>query len=103
MGRLLTIIGLVGLIFSAAYFVYFDQTNAGEGFDYIAQSRTCFLVSAVLVVIGYIVRIVEKKLGVGSGKCKRCGRRVEKNETFCFDHLKDTVHNAVDRDHRTGR
>ena len=103
MGRLVTIIGLVGLVFSAAYFVYFDQTNAGEGFDYIAHTRTYFLISAVVVVIGYVIRIVENKRGVGSGKCRRCGRRVLKNEMYCFDHLKDAVHNAVDRDHRTGR
>jgi hypothetical protein len=103
MGRWLTIVGLIGMILSAIYFVYFDQTKAGEGFDYISHTRTYFMISLGLVIVGYVVRIVENKLGVGAGKCRRCGRRVEKNEMYCFDHLKHAVNNAVDRDHRTGR
>jgi hypothetical protein len=103
MGRLLTIVGLVAMVFSAAYFVYFDQTGVGEGFDYITKSRSYFLISLGLVVVGYIVRIIENRVAFGRGKCKRCGRRVEKNELYCFDHLKHAVDSGVDRDHRTGR
>jgi hypothetical protein len=103
MGRLLTILGLIGLLFSIGYFLYFDRTKSGEDFDYINQTRNHFIISAILIAGGYVVGSIEKRLGARSAKCKTCGRRIPRNEIYCFDHLKDAVDRAVDRDHRTGR
>ncbi len=103
MGRFLKLMGLAGLLCSIGYFLYFDYSSAGTDFDYITQTRNFFLISAVLILLGYIASFVENKLKIGSGKCKRCGRRTYKKEMYCFDHLKEAVNQGVDRDHRTGR
>jgi hypothetical protein len=103
MGRIVKVFGLAGLVFSAGYFLYFDQFKPGGSFDYITRTRDFLLISAGLVVAGYIVQRLETKLPFSYGKCKRCGRRIKKNEMYCYDHLKKAVDEGIDRDHRTGR
>jgi hypothetical protein len=103
MGRILKLIGLAGLVFSAGYFLYFDQIKRGESLNYIIQTRDYLLISAGLFLVGYIVSRLETKLPFSYGRCKRCGRRIKKSEMYCFDHLKKAVDEGIDRDHRTGR
>lgn len=103
MGQFLKILGLAGLLCSVGYFLYYDQISTVNGFDYITRTRNFFAISATFVLLGYVTSFVESKLRIGSGKCKRCGRRTYNKEMYCFDHLKEAVNQAVDRDHRTGR
>lgn len=48
----------------------------------------------VLAVLAPIARLVRRS------RCARCRAVIERGQTYCADHLRETVHEARDRQHR---
>jgi hypothetical protein len=97
MTDIITAIGWFGFLVAIVYFVVYDRMGGTAGVDYVRGSRDILLVSAALVVGGYVLKFAGSAAGVGRGRCKKCGKRIEKQEMFCFDHRLEAIRQAQER------
>lgn len=97
MGNIITTIGWFGFVASAVYFIVYDRMSGSTNSDYIFKSRDMLIGSAGLVLLGYLVKYLGGALKLGTGKCKKCGKRIDKGEMFCFDHRRESIWEAQER------
>ena len=98
MGYLLQTLGCMGLVFAIAYFVIYDRME-GTTVDYVRNTRDFALVSATMLVGGFLMKRLAPVFGFGQGRCKVCSKRIEKQEMYCFDHRLQSIRDAQDRTH----
>ena len=94
--KILITLGIIGMAGTLVYFMVADKTE-GQEFEVVKNTKLYFVVSAALVPAGYILRFLGKIMGVGSSRCRKCGKRIAKNEMFCFDHSLQLVQDAKER------
>jgi hypothetical protein len=46
------------------------------------------------------LRFLGHILGLGSGRCRKCGKRIERQEMYCFNHRLESIRQAQDRSTR---
>jgi len=97
MANVITTVGWFGFVLAAVYFVVYDRFAAHSGLDYVHHTRDILIVSAALVVGGYVLQYLGSLLGSLSSRCKKCGKRIDQGEMFCFNHRIETIHLAQDR------
>ena len=96
--QILRTMGWTGFALAIVYFIVADKVAGEEGNPiYIHYTQMIFLASAALVVGGYVLKYLSSIMGVGTSRCKKCGKRVAKNEMFCFDHKKEAIWEAKER------
>lgn len=98
LSQVLRTIGFVGFALAVLYFMVADKIAGEQGNPiYIHYTQMIMAISGALVVGGYILKFLSHVAGVGTSRCKKCGKRVAKNEMFCFDHKKEAIWEAQER------
>ena len=97
MTNIITTIGWFGFVLSTAYFIVYVSMGGSANSEYIYRSRDMLISSAGLVLLGYLLKYLGGALKLGTGKCKRCGKRIDKSEMFCFDHRREAIWEAQER------
>src|SRR2546430_9029550 len=97
MTNIITTLGWFGFIVAIAYFLVYDRMSGTTSIDYIKNTRDILYVSAALVMGGYLLKYVGTLLGMDKGRCKKCGKRIDKGEMFCFDHRREAIWRAQER------
>jgi hypothetical protein len=97
MANIITTIGWFGFLVSAVYFIVYDRMSGSTSSEYIFRSRDMLIGSAGLVLFGYVLKYLGGVLKLGTGKCKKCGKRINKSERFCFDHSREAIWEAQER------
>ena len=94
--KILITAGVIGMALALVYFMFADKTPGTEQ-QVVDQTKLIFFGSAALIPAGYLLRFLGRILGLGEGRCKKCGKRVERQEMFCFDHRLEAIRQAQDR------
>jgi hypothetical protein len=94
--KILITLGILGMAGALIYFMVSDKSE-GREVEVVENTKIYFAVSAAMVPLGYILRFLGKVVGVGTSRCRKCGKRIEKQEMFCFDHSFELVQNAKER------
>lgn len=97
MTNIITTIGWFGFLASAIYFIVYDRMSGSTGSDYIFRSRDMLIASAALVLLGYFLKYLGGALKMGKGRCKKCGKKIDKGEMYCFDHRREAIWQAQER------
>jgi len=100
MNNILSSLGWLGFATGLVY--YFLQDGKGDAVlieKYVWQTQWILIVSAGLIVLGYVLSYMGKKTGLGqrTNHCKKCGKKIDKGEMFCFDHRRDSIWQAQDK------
>ena len=90
-------LGWIGFAVAAGYFILADRLASDQANLTIHNTRLIVFVSCALVVGGYILKFLSRAAGVGTSRCQKCGKRIAKNEMFCFDHKKESIWEAKER------
>lgn len=96
MGRTLRYVGLIALagaawVLIATEFNWVEASVAEQAFKPLAVAGAGCLVLGLL--IGLFSPVGRR---LRQGRCVRCGASIERGQSYCMDHLKDTVHQARD-------
>lgn len=100
MGRTLRYLGLVVLAVSAWMLI------AGEAGGVAAEvtdrwAVTLLQAGGALLVAGLLCALLAPfARWARRGHCMRCGERTERGQTYCMDHLRETVQEYQDQAHR---
>ncbi len=94
--KILITSGVIGMALALLYFVVADKST-GNNQQVVDNTKMIFFGSAALIPTGYVLRFLGRILGVGSGRCRKCGKRIERQEMFCFDHRLESIRQAQDR------
>ena len=97
--KILITAGIVGMALALLYFVFADK-SAGNEQQVVDYTKMIFFGSAALIPAGYILRFLGHILGLGSGRCRKCGKRIERQEMYCFNHRLESIRQAQDRSTR---
>jgi hypothetical protein len=94
------LISVLGWICFAAGLVYYfvNSGDAGRIQETVLQSQTIIITGSALVILGYVLRFISKKVGLGAtSRCKKCGKKIDKAEMFCFDHRREAIWEAQEK------
>ncbi len=94
--KILITTGVIGMALALIYFVFADK-SAGNEQQVVDYTKMFFFGSAALIPAAYVLRFLGHILGVGSGRCRKCGKRIERQEMYCFDHRLESIRQAQDR------
>src|SRR5437667_5228130 len=97
MTNIITTIGWFGFIVAFAYFLVYDRMSGTISIDHVQNTRDILFASGTLVLGGYLLKYLASLFGVGKGKCKTCGKRIDKGEMYCFDHRIEAIRRAQER------
>lgn len=100
--QIIRTLGWIGFAVAAGYFILADRLEADQANSIIHTTRQIFYVSGALVIGGYVLKFLEHASGVGTSKCQKCGKRIAKNDMFCFDHKKESIWEAKERSRFSG-
>lgn len=103
MSRTLRFVGLAGLA-GAAWVLLASEAGWMSSSVADAVFRPLALVGAICVGTGLLLGLLNpmgRKLR--QGRCARCGSSIEKGQSYCLDHLRDTVHEYQDQMRRGER
>jgi len=98
MTNIITSIGWFGFLASAVYFIVYDRMSETTNVNYIMNTRNFLFASAGLVILGYVLKYTSTTLKLGSGRCRKCGKRIDKGEMFCFDHRREAIWQAKEKE-----
>jgi hypothetical protein len=91
-------LGWFGLALALGYFMVADKIAGEEGNAiYVHNTQQIMMISAAMIVGGYVLKFLSGVVGIGKSRCKKCGKRISKNEMFCFDHKKEAIWEAKER------
>jgi len=102
LGRFLRIAGLL-LLAVATWLLIAGESGwiavemADAWFGPVSQSGAAMLVLGLLS--GLFAPMTRR---MRQGRCVRCGAGTERGQTYCMDHLRQTLHEAKDRIRREG-
>lgn len=96
LSKILITAGIIGMAIALLYFMAADKTDENRQ-EVVNKTKLIFFGSAALIPAGYILRFLGHILGVGYSRCKKCGKRIERQEMFCFNHRLETIRQAQDR------
>ena len=94
--NLIEILGWFGFSVAAMYFIWNMQGGGLTNPDYKRNTRDIAIISVALVVGGKLLSRGTRKMGVGMGRCRTCGKLIPKNEVFCYDHGLKQIWDAQD-------
>ena len=94
--KILITAGILGMALALAYFMVADKSGSNN-LKVVDQTKLIFFGSAALIPAAYVLRFLGSILGVNSGRCRKCGKRIERQEMFCFDHRLESIRQAHDR------
>ena len=100
MNNILSTIGWLSFAAGLAYyFIRDDQGDPALLEKYVWHTQIILIVSACLIVAGYILRFMEKKTGFGhhTNRCQKCGKKIDKGESYCFDHRREAIWKAQEK------
>src|SRR5262245_49195736 len=103
--RIVTTLGWIGLACAIGYFIFADKSRdpkAKANYEYVHQTQQILLVSGGMVIGGHLLRFLGGVVGLDSGRCKKCKKRIPKSEMFCFDHQKEIIWNSKERTRTAG-
>jgi hypothetical protein len=100
MQNVLSSLGWFG--FAAGLVYYFIRDRYGDAAlieEYVWHTQIILIVSAGLIVSGTVYRFMQKKTGIGQqmNRCRRCGKKIGKDEMYCFDHRRDAIWQAQEK------
>jgi len=97
MGRTLRIVGLAALA-GAAWALLASEAGWMSAAVADVAFRALALLGVVCVGVGLLLGLlnpVGRRLR--QGRCTRCGAPIERGQSYCLDHLRDTVHEYQDQ------
>lgn len=101
--QILRTLGWTGFAVAIGYFIVADKIAGEEGNPiYIHYTQQIFMASAALIIGGYVLKYLSGVAGVGTSRCRKCGKRVAKSEMFCYDHKKESIEEARERSRFAG-
>ncbi len=86
-------LGWLGFAAGLVYYIVQDRSGTPD-FRYIDITQRILIVSVALILCGYLLKYLSRKLRLSQGKCRVCGKRVSKQEMYCFDHRLETIRKA---------
>jgi hypothetical protein len=101
MSRLVTTVGWLGFAGGLIYFVIQDRSGA-PNYHYIETTQHIFVISGAVVLSGYLLKYLSRILGLGSNRCRACGKRIERQEMYCFDHRLEAIRKAQEEGRLSG-
>jgi hypothetical protein len=91
----------LGWLCFAAGLVYYFSSSRSEDVKVIQQrvdeTQTILLVAAGLIIAGYVIEFVRRKVKVAHHRCKVCGKKIDSAEIYCFDHRRDAIWEAREK------
>jgi hypothetical protein len=97
MGRSLRIVGLV-LLAGLVWLLLADSVGWIPRGSADAWVRPLVGSAAALLGLGVVLALLEPLVrSLGQGRCCRCGSRIERGQTYCPDHLQQSVNEYRDR------
>ena len=70
---------------------------------YVWQTQWILIISAGVILGGYVLRYLGQALGIGkTGRCRKCGKKIDKSEMYCFDHRRDSIWEAQEKNRLEG-
>jgi hypothetical protein len=94
--KILITAGIIGMALALIYFMVADKSGSNN-LNVVDQTKLIFFGSAALIPAAYVLRFLGSILGLNSGRCRKCGKRIERQEMFCFDHRLESIRQAQDR------
>ena len=97
MGRTLRIVGLIALA-GAAWVLLAGEAGWIGGSQANALFRPLLVGGAAALGLGFLLGLlnpVGRRLR--QGRCVRCGTSIERGQSYCLDHLRDTVNQYQDQ------
>jgi len=94
------LISVLGWISLAGGLIYYSlHSNDKENIENIVvQTQTIIIAAVALIVSGYVIKIFNRKIGPGShNRCRKCGKKIDKTEMFCFDHRREAIWQAQEK------
>jgi len=101
MTNLIITIGWFGLGLGLVY-AFFQARSTATEVAHIQNVQRILLISGAVLVSGYVLKFLSQWLRLGFGRCKTCGKKIEKQEMFCFDHSIAKIRHAQDLDRTAG-
>src|ERR1051325_2163614 len=95
MFNLISILGWACLA-GGLIFYFLNSGDPDHIRDVVLQSQTIILAGGALVITGYILKFFGKKVGQ-SNRCKKCGKKIDKTEMYCFDHRREAIWQAQEK------
>lgn len=94
-------IGWLGFAGGLIYFIVEDHSGA-PALNFVHSTQHILIISAVVVLAGYLFKYLGRSLGVGSSRCRTCGKRIDRQEMYCFDHRLETIRKAQEQNRIPG-
>lgn len=91
-------LGWLGILAAIVYFIIQDRGGDPAAAHVQRTTRMILLCSVGVLASGYMLNFLGRIVGVGKGRCKKCGKRILKTEMFCFDHSVDLVQKSKERE-----
>jgi hypothetical protein len=95
-------VGWLGLVTGVVYYILNDSREAPSDITYVQTTTQILLGSAIFIAAGYVLKFLSRKSGIGSGRCKECRKRIDKREMYCFDHRRQMIWEAQERNRTDG-
>jgi len=97
MFNLISILGWI--CFAGGLIYYFVQSgDTAHIQDTVLQTQTILIAAAGLIIAGYILRFLSRKVWKRAyNRCKKCGKKIDKGEMYCFDHRRESIWQAQEK------
>ena len=96
----LSSLGWLGFAAGLIYYFYRDSYGDPNRIqEYVFQTQIILVVSAALIITSYVLGYMSKKTGIGqhAGRCLKCQKRIDKSESYCFDHRREAIWQAQEK------
>jgi hypothetical protein len=100
MGATLRSLGLV-LLVAAAWLFLAEEVGWMTGDLPQALARPLGTAAILCLGVGWVLRVIQPVAReLDRGRCTRCGARTERGQTYCRDHLQQTIREYQDEARR---
>jgi len=95
MFNLISVAGWVCLAGGLIYY-FINSSDQSRIQETVLRSQTIIIAGAALVILGYVLGFLGRKVG-GTNRCKKCGKKIDKTEMYCFDHRRESIWQAQEK------